>query len=209
MNKAIPQALNDICQYLIDTNVKLSTQFADGRINASINEDELIKEIIAKFDIQVPKSRAWYDFSIEDKEGFYPVNIKITDTTHADNLNCKLGIYYALTGLLPHFPNETNWLNYFEQLKEKIGANENKDYYFLVFNKKDPTDIFVNSLKGLEVLQPNGNNLPFQCKWVVNKKYTNRSFQQAADFILSTFGASIKLRSEIYFNFKKIFPEYV
>jgi len=206
---AIPPILTDICDYLIKLNVKLSKQFADGRINASMNEAELLKEIKEQFGIQEPRSRAWFDFSIENESGFFPVNIKITDTTHADNLNCKLGIYYALTGLLPHFPNETRWLTYFEHLKENLGKEKNKDYYFLIFNKQNPTDIFVNSLKGLQDLQPNGNNLPFQCKWDNNRKYQNRSFNKAAEFILSTFGHSIKLRSEIYFNFKKYFPEYV
>jgi len=208
-NMPIPKILTDIAGHLQKRNVQLTKQFADGRINASINEDELIKEIQKKFDIHIIKHRAWYDFAIEDQKEFYPVNIKITDTTLADNLNCKLGIYYALTGMLPDFPNEIRWLDYFEKLKEHIGTDKNKDYYFLVFNKQNPSDIFLNTLKGLQILQPNGNNLPFQCKWDDNRKYKNRSFSQASKFILSTFGESIKLRSEIYFNFKKYFPEYV
>ena len=56
---------------------------------------------------------------------------------------------------------------------------------------------------------PNGNNLPFQCKWDINREYQTRSFQAAEQFILSTFGKSIKLRAEMYFNFKKYFPDYV
>lgn len=78
--------------------IHLSNRFSDGRINSSINEDEVIKILSKRFYIMVPKSRAWYDFALETNNNFYPVNIKITDTTHADNLNCKLGIYYALTG---------------------------------------------------------------------------------------------------------------
>jgi len=205
----IPDILNDISLYLMDNNVQLSKQFSDGRINASINEDELIKIIQKKFEIHKPKSRSWYDFSIEKENEFYPVNIKITDTTHADNLNCKLGIYYVLTGLIPDFPNEIRWLSYFEKLKVNIGKNKSKDYYFLVFNKQKPTDIFFNTLRGLNELQPNGNNLPFQCKWDSNKKPINRSYINVVKFVLTYFGESIKLRSEIYFNFKKYFPEYV
>ena len=205
----IPKILTHIAEHLQKRNIQLSQQYVDGRINASINEDELIKKIQKKFDIHLLKHRAWYDFAREDKKEFYPVNIKVTDTTHADNLNCKLGIYYALTGMLPDFPNEIRWLHYFEKLKENIGMDKNKDYYFLIFNKQNPANIFVNTLKGLQKLQTNGNNLPFQCKWDDNKEYKNRSFPKAAEFILSTFGESIKLRSEIYFNFKKYFPEYV
>jgi hypothetical protein len=205
----IPKILTDISVYLSKQKFSLSKQFDDGRINASINEAEILNVIKRKFEIEVPRSRAWYDFAINTNNDFYPVNIKTTDTTHADNLNCKLGIYYTLTGLLPDFPNETNWLNYFEKLKENIGTNENKDYYFLVINKNEHKDVFVNSLRGLQILQPNGNNLPFQCKWDTNREYNNRTFSEAKEFILSVFGQSIKLRAEIYFNFKKYFPEYV
>jgi hypothetical protein len=208
-NPSIPTELSTIADYLKQQTVKLSSPFSDGRINSSINEDEIIKNLQNKFDIVVPKSRAWYDFAVETKENFYPVNIKITDTTHADNLNCKLGIYYALTGMLPDFPNETNWLSYFEKLKENLGKNKDKDYYFLIVNKTEVKDVFVSTLKTLHKLQPNGNNLPFQCKWDENRKLTNRNFEEAEKFILTAFGESIKLRSEIYFNFKKLFPHYV
>lgn len=205
----IPVVITEICDYLSKREVHLSSNFQDGRINASINENEILNALEFKFDFVRPRARAWYDFAVEENKEFYPVNIKVTDTTHADNLNCKLGIYYALTGLKPSFPNETGWLKFFERLKEDFGTNENKDYYFLIINKKDPTDVYCTTLKGLQTLQPNGSNLPFQCKWDDNRSIKNRSFTEAADFILKTFGNSIKLRSDIYFNFKRLFPQYV
>ena len=206
---SIPKILTDISDYLISKKIELSSEFEDGRVNSAVNEDEILNIIAAKFDIQNPRARNWFDFAIENEGVFYPVNIKITDTAHADNLNCKLGIYYALTGVLPNFPNEIRWLSYFDKVKNNLGTNESKDYYFLVCNKNNPSDVFVNSLKGLQKLQENGNNLPFQCKWDINREFQNRSFDEAKDFILSVFGASIKLRSEIYFNFKRCFPQYV
>ncbi len=203
-----PKILNEIAEYLVGSNLSLSARFADGRINATMNEDEVIKLIKKKFDVEVPKSRHWFDFSIEHNGEFYPVNIKITDTTHADNLNCKLGIYYSLTGKFPDFPNETSWLDYFQRLKDNLKETKN-NYYFLVINKSDNKDIFVNSLKSLSILQPNGNNLPFQCKWEINKKPKNRNYKESKDLILKTFGESIKLRADIYFIFKRLFKEYV
>ena len=128
----IPAKLNEICLFLKNEKISLSTSSSDGRVNSSINEDELLKIIKKQFDIQIPKSRAWYDFVIETENEFLPVNIKITDTTHADNLNCKLGIYYALTGLKPDFANEIDWLSYFERLKEHLGKVKTNDYYFLI-----------------------------------------------------------------------------
>ena len=156
----------------------------------------------------MPRSRQWFDFSIEEDGEFYPVNIKVTDTTHADNLDCKLGIYYALTGKMPDFPNEISWSGYFEKLKTNLGENQ-KDYYFLVVNKSNTKDIFINTLKSLSALRPNGNNLPFQCKWGANKKPRERTFDDAKKFILETFGESIKRRGEIYFIFKRLFHEYI
>ncbi len=205
----IPEELIKIKNYLNKENFKLKNTFEDGRLNASINEDQILKLIRKEYEINIPKSRSWFDFSIETENIFYPVNIKVTNTTHQDNLNCKLGIYYSLTGHLPDFPNEIRWLHYFEKLKNNLGKNKSKDYFFLVINKSDLTDVFVNSLKGLNSIYPNGNNLPFQCKWADNKMFKKRKFKDSQDFLLKTFGESIKLRSEIYFNFKKYFKEYV
>ncbi len=159
----------------------------------------------------MPRAREWFDFSIQEKGKFYPVNIKITDTTHADNLNCKLGIYFALTGLIPDMPNEINWNTFIKRLYDNImlEGEVEQDYYFLIINKKNNVDIFCNSLKGLEKLTPNGNNLPFQCKWDTNRKHTKRSFKEAENFLLQALADSIKLRSRLYFDFKKYFPEYV
>ncbi len=204
----IPEKLKEMVAYLKDCKIGLSSYSDDGRVNSSFNEDEILNILVKKFDIEVPRSRAWFDFSFKHKKEFYPVNIKITNTMSADNLNCKLGIYYALTGLIPDFANEINWKSYFEKLKENLGISES-DYYFLVFNKEDNGDIFANSLKGLSALQPSGNNLPFQCKWDSNREYIDRTFDESKQFILTVFGQSIKLRSEIYFNFKQSFPEYV
>ncbi|WP_393970983.1 hypothetical protein OXIME_001230 [Oxyplasma meridianum] len=204
----IPKKLEEIRKYLIESNMELSNSFADGRVNSRINEDEVIRLIRGNFSINVPKSRAWYDFSFEETGIFYPVNIKITETTSADNLNCKLGIYYALTGKIPDFPNEIDWLDYFEKLKTNLSENS-KDYYFLVINRSNTTDIFINSLKSLTTLQPNGNNLPFQCKWGINRIIKVRDYEDAKKFILKNFGESIRLRAEIFFIFKRLFNEYL
>ncbi len=111
--------------------------------------------------------------------------------------------------MMPDFPNEINWLKYFESLKDNLSAKTTKDYYFLVINKNETQDVIVNSLKGLGDLQANGNNLPFQCRWDDNREFIKRTHNEALEKILNKFGESIKLRAEIYFNFKRIFPEYV
>lgn len=213
----IPEILCEICGFLSQEELRLTSATQDGRINSSINEDEILNcldkcfKFSDGYELQRPNAREWYDFVIEKQETkeFYPINIKVTDTTHSDNLNCKLGIYYALTGKKPSFTNEISWLPYFEKLHDNFGASRDKDYYFLVVNKRDVSDVFCTTLRGLQAITPNGNNLPFQCMWSRNRNLYQRNFDQSAEFILKTLGESIKQRSSIYFNFKKYFAQYV
>ncbi|WP_120892593.1 restriction endonuclease [Helicobacter pylori] len=198
--------LNEIAEFLRTNPYNLSQPLQDGRLNSSVNEEEILNTIKDYFPIQLPRVREWWDFSFEENKIFYPVNIKTTTTKTADNLNCKLGIYYALCGLLPEFNNEIAWEKYFHKLHKDLGTNTNRDYYFLIINKNDPKDVFINSLKGIQTLQP--NNLPFQCKWDNNRKIVQRSFIESKNFILSTLAESVKLRANIYLTFKEFFGEF-
>ncbi|GAA7743973.1 hypothetical protein HpBT015_11530 [Helicobacter pylori] len=191
----IPTQLNEIAKFLKTNPYSLSQPLQDGRLNPSVNEEEILNTIKDHFPIQLPKAREWWDFSFEENDIFYPVNIKTTTTKTADNLNCKLGIYYALCGLLPTFNNEIAWEKYFQKLYKDLGKNTDRDYYFLIINKNDPKDIFINSLKGIQTLQP--NNLPFQCKWDNNREIIQRDFDESKNSILSALAKSVKLRSTI------------
>ncbi|MGL2838162.1 restriction endonuclease [Helicobacter pylori] len=202
----VPTQLNEIAEFLRTNPYNLSQPLQDGRLNSSVNEEEILNTIKDYFPIQLPRAREWWDFSFEENKIFYPVNIKTTTTKTADNLNGKLGIYYALCGLLPEFNNEIAWEKYFQKLHKDLGTNTNRDYYFLIINKNDPKDIFINSLKGIQTLQP--NNLPFQCKWDSNREIVQRSFIESKNFILSALAESVKLRSNIYLTFKNFFGEF-
>ena len=58
----------------------------------------------------------------------------------------------------------------FSKLKsKKFNKYNKKDYYFIVLNKTDASDIIINSVKGLVILAPNINNLPFQVNWSKNR----------------------------------------
>ncbi|RVZ10691.1 restriction endonuclease [Helicobacter pylori] len=192
----IPTQLNEIAEFLKTNPYHLSQPLQDGRLNSSVNEEEILNTIKDYFPIQLPKAREWWDFSFKKNDIFYPVNIKTTTTKTADNLNGKLGIYYALCGLLPEFNNEIAWEKYFQKLHKDLGKNTDRDYYFLIINKNDPKDIFINSLKGIQTLQP--NNLPFQCKWDNNREIVQRNFDGSKNSILSALAKSIKLRANIY-----------
>lgn len=202
----LPQMLLEMVDFLRTHDFTLSIQSRDGRINSVFNEDEICNLLSQNFSINRPKIRDWMDFSFSENEIFIPVNIKVSTTKTPDNLNCKLGIYYALTGRIPLFNNGISWEDYFKTLSENLRENT-ADYYFLIINKDNPNDVFATSLKGLESINPNGNNLPFQVKWDSNRNHIHRDFTQAKEFILTTFEESLKLRADAYLSFRKYFYE--
>lgn len=202
----MPTMLCKIVEFLRGQNLALSTQSCDGRINSAFNEDEIFNLLESNFAINRPNMRDWVDFSFEENGRFYPINIKISTTKTTDNLNCKLGIYYALTGKIAPFGNGVGWEEYFKNLSENIKPND-KDYYFLIINKEKPSDVFATSLKCLESILPNGNNPPFQAKWDSNRNIIQRTFEEAKSFLLSTFGESLRLRADAYLHFRRYFDK--
>lgn len=128
----------------------------------------------------------------------------MSKTKTTDNLNCKLGIYYALTGKLPPFENGVGWEQYFKTLRENLVEND-WDYYFLIINKDNSNDVFVTSLKCLESVLPNANNLLFQAKWDNNRVLIQRDFQGTKSFLLGTFEVFLLLRADTYLHFRRYF----
>lgn len=156
------------------------------------------------FETIIPNAREWYDIAFKYENDFYPINIKVTDLSNnsADNLNCKLGIYYVLVGSIPRFKNELNWSQYFYRLSKDMKPND-ADYYFLVINKKDPRDTFWSSLRNITSLSPNGNNLPFQCCWNKNRNRDPKNYENTKEIILSCLKESVEKRSKILLDFQK------
>ena len=209
----IPLVLREIRDYLIDQEITFNdlsiNNTEDGRIKSAMIEKFIISKILGQFPIHdPPKARCWFDFSITVNDVLYPVNIKVSNFGAADNLNCKLGIYYALTGKVPKFSNESDWNKFFYRLASNIKEND-KDYYFLVLNKDNPRQILVQGLKTIRELVPNGNNLPFQCNWGNNIEPVNRPFDNAKDYLLSCLGKSTKLRANIHYQFEEHFPDII
>jgi len=202
----IPEKLVEISEYLNTQKFEVEDSQRDGRINSIGDEEKIIKLLKEKFPINKPKIREWYDFSLTHNEIFYPVNIKSTTGKGNDNLSCKLGIYYALTGKNPTGQGLSGWRAYFDKLNADLSEND-ADYYFLVLNK-GTGKTFMAALKGLQSLVPNGNNLPFQCNWTENTQYKSRTFEEAKDFLLTNFAASIRGRTAIGDDFKDNFPGY-
>ena len=206
------------------THTQYSNISRDGRVNSSFDEDILIQQLTTIFNtneylldnkllLKHPQARDWYDFAIiqqNNNDFFVPVNIKVSKLDKNDNLNCKMGIFYALTGILPHnLSNETSWERVFQKIHENINTYKDKDYYFLIANKQDNTDFFWNSLKQLKSIVPNGNNLPFQAKWEINREKQNRTHEEAGAFILQVFKDSIIKRANIKESFERYLEQHL
>lgn len=181
--KQLPLILYKIQKYLEKNNIIFSSQNEDGRVNSSIDEDEIIKLLIQQFNdkIKKPRIRMWYDILAYDSlYGWIPINIKTTTTQTSDNTGNLAMCVYAYTNekldINKSYENGKMSELLFTKLKNKeYNKISKKDYYFLVLNKNDSNMIIVNSVKGLEILTPNINNLPFQVNWGKNKifKYEN------------------------------------
>jgi hypothetical protein len=179
--KQLPLIMYKIKNYLKLQKFKFSTQNEDGRINSCIDEDEVIKLLIENFGekIKKPKIRMWYDILAFDyMYGWIPVNIKTTTTLTSDNTGNLAMCVYAYTNEILDIHRDESYENgkmselLFHKLKNKhYNKNNKKDYYFIVLNKTDSNDIIINSVKGLTMLTPNINNLPFQVNWGKNRVF--------------------------------------
>ena len=177
--KHLPLIMYKIQNYLKLEKFKFSNANEDGRINSCNDEDEVIKLLINKFGnlIKKPKIRMWYDIMVFDVIfGWLPVNIKTTTTLTNDNTGNLAMCVYSYTNenldLNKSYENGKMSNILINKFKNKeYNYISKKDYYFIVLNKQNSNDIIINSLKGLSVLTPNINNLPFQICWNKNRHF--------------------------------------
>lgn len=179
--KRLPLIMYKIQKFLQSQTIILSNENKDGRVNSTLDEDIIIKLLINKFNtkIKCPKYRMWYDILAFDyRHGWIPINIKTTTTLTKDNTGNLAMCVYAYTDENLDIHKQQTYTNgkmsniLFTKLKsKKYNMNNKKDYYFLVLNKTNKNDIIINSIKGLSVLTPNINNLPFQICWDKNRIY--------------------------------------
>ena len=185
--KRLPLILYQIQRFLKSVSFKFSTQNDDGRINSCIDEDEVIKLLFERFPdkIRKPKIRMWYDILVFDPlYGWLTVNIKTTTTFTSDNTGNLAMCVHAYTDQVLDIYRDKSYENgkmsevLIENLKhKKYNKNNKKDYYFIVLNKTVPGDIIINSVKGLSILTPNINNLPFQVCWDKNRAFQYKKIE--------------------------------
>lgn len=186
--KRLPLIMYKIQKYLKTQVFQFSTQNEDGRINSCIDEDEVIRLLTIQFGshrIKRPKIRMWYDILVLDSiYGWIPINIKTTTTQTSDNTGNLAMCVYAYTDYQLDLHGSKSYENgkmsivLFDKLNyQQYNKIPKKDYYFVVLNKMDNTDIIVNSVKGLTILTPNINNLPFQVCWDKNREFQYKNIK--------------------------------
>lgn len=185
--KRLPLIMYKIRQFLINQPIQINNNNEDGRINSCDDESSIVDSLLKKFDnkIQKPKMRMWYDILAFDHiYGWIPINIKTTTMLTSDNTGNLAMCVYAYTDEILDISNNNTFVNgkmsdiLFEKLKNKKYNRQNKkDYYFIVLNKTNSKDIIINSIKGLEFLTPNINNLPFQINWSKNREFKYAKIQ--------------------------------
>jgi hypothetical protein len=195
--KRLPLFLYIIQQYLTKLICKISNDMDDGRINSCKDENTIITNIQKAFRnrIRVPDKRFWFDMLIFDRlYGWLPVNIKSTTLLTADNTGNLAMCVYGFTDFQMNLYGCSNTYNngkMADVLIKKIqtqsyNISPKRDYYFLVINKKNPTEIIINSLKGLRKLTPNINNLPFQVKWNDNRTFEYKPITRSIECFIKT-----------------------
>ena len=212
-----PKELVEITEFLAnqtELDIKKSGKGEDGRMNSAEMERKIINllENQNRWKIESPNSqtnsnRSWYDLGVLDKnnkELF--VNIKVSTCNSVDNTSCAGGIYYVFTGEIP----PSNRTNIVTKIKKRQRENNN-DYYFLIIKKPSRIkngcpNAFLCSIKTLRKTKRSGSNLPFQCNWEDNFVPLHRSYQEAYNFILESYGKSLLQHAKRYIYFKKSFP---
>ena len=184
------------CQTIIrNQSIKPSTLCFDGRTNSTLDENTIIdilkKELGDK--IKDAPVRHWWDFAVKDESnGWIPVDIKSTTTKTSDNGASCVSLVYALTdeeldldkSYTKSGPMSRMLVRKFKA--KEFNTNRNKDYWYLVLNKENTSEIIINSVLGLDVLIPNLNNLPFQIRWGKNRNYTYNEIEDQFKKVLRT-----------------------
>jgi hypothetical protein len=180
--RRLPVIMYKIQKILQSQLFQFSHDNEDGRINSCIDEECIISILIDNLSgrIKKPKIRMWYDILAFDYlYGWIPINIKTTTTITCDNTGNLAMCVYSYTDEILDIYRDKSYENGKMSLLliDKLRNNQynttpKKDYYFIVMNKTNSRDVIVNSVKGLTILTPNVNNLPFQICWNKNRVFT-------------------------------------
>lgn len=192
-----PSKLIEAVNYLSGL-VTINEDHEDGRVNSIADEETVIKLLEDKYgnNVERPKVREFFDVRLFG----YPIQIKSSSYSKgaSDNFSSKASILYALTTLTEEeIQKVRGWEMFESSLLQHSNCENNRDYYIISVNKDD-SSVHLSSLKSLNKLTPNGNNLPFQIRWKDNIETVDRTFDEAYKFIVGAYKQSVKRKISVH-----------
>lgn len=198
-----PFELIKVSNFLNQINIEISEKHGDGRVNSIDDENTIIRLLRDEFgieNVEEPPPRHWWDVKVFG----YPINIKSSAYgSAADNFSSKEAILWALTSLTEDNIRTRSWKDFQDKLATGKDADNGRDYYILSVNKRT-NQVHLSSLKTLNKLTPNGNNLPFQIKWADNTQSVERTHRQAYDFLVGCYKESVKKKIAAHNGFEQL-----
>ena len=197
-----PTELVEAVEYLNTQSIVVSENHEDGRVNSIDDEDTIIDLLVEKFgdNIETPPPRCWWDVKVFG----YPLNIKSSKFGNAaDNFSSKAAILYALTDLPEEEVTCTSWKSFQNKLQMNSSQEKPRDYYIIVLDKTT-NKVYLQSLKSLQKLTSNGNNLPFQIKWKDNTHPIERNYLQAYNFLIECYKQSVRKKISSHDGFENL-----
>jgi hypothetical protein len=203
------EALDIVRDCISCSGIVVNDFVSDGRIGSAISEDKITaflskdKRVAKKlgkigYVIHIPDIRCWFDFALinEGSDMFVPVNIKISslkphipEATHA-----RYGLLYSLLGIKIAEATKVQWDKYWDYFRSFKDRRSDKDYYFLIIDKNDPTDVFYTSMKTMRSIHPSSVNLPFQAVWLDNRERDfSRTQDEVYEFLYENMAKSMRL----------------
>ena len=192
-----PTELTEAVAYLTGL-VTIAEGHEDGRVNSIEDEATVIQLLRDKYgadNVIEPKAREWFDVRLFG----YPVQIKSSSYSKgaSDNFSSKAAILYALTTLPEDAVAVRGWEQFEQALLMNSGEDNGRDYYIISVNKDD-SSVHLTSLKSLQKLTSNGNNLPFQIQWKNNIVPVDRGYDEAYRFIVGCYKQSVEKKLSVH-----------
>lgn len=158
----------------------------DGRITSAVKEKEYLAKLNAalgeKFNFEIPKKRAWYDFKVD---GIH-INLKITDGG-GDNAFNKNALLFTWGGVIPvKAPGNMNkMLSIIKDLPRLEQRDPLTEYHYLVVHKKTGT-VLLKSMVDIHTYKDNCAGNVMQINW-------NSEFERADSIASSRSAKMIEL----------------
>lgn len=192
------QVLIDLISDLKDNGLVAEQAInGEGRVSSLVDEKNvtewLLKHPKWKKYVSITNLRGAGDMVVKDYDENHPphlINIKSTNLT-TDNATSIVGFAYGLTNLsLDELPKRMDEKQLLDLVKSRPNLLKTKDYYYLVFDKKDMSNVSLRPLKDVEYWKSNPSNR-LQINW--KKEFYNENVTNDSNVVYKRIIGGLKL----------------